>query len=222
MRIVEYSASLLARTLPCWEGYEPDMCSDAARVVERCGRVSWKSEPKMEPGSADGFITRVVNIKKDFSIAEHASATLLLVTDRYSMAQFTRHRHASPTVESTHYINYGKKYGEIEVCAPLRIQRGSVEWNLWKETCERAEDAYLQLLNRGVKHYNARHVLPGCLKTEMALTSNMRGWTEILKQRLTPNNTPETAYLAELMAGVLHGVCPEMLVDWPKWAEGAK
>ena len=129
MRIVEPSAKLLAYTqlVPDSLASGCDPCGDMARVVERCGRVSWKSEAKIERGSADDFMTRVVNIRKDESIAEHCSATLLFIMDRYASHQLVRHRIGAYTQESTHYINYSKKGEEIEVCRPLGIPQYMAE-----------------------------------------------------------------------------------------------
>lgn len=211
-----------------------DPCSEMARVVERCGRISWKSEAKMGPGTADGFMTRVVNISKDESIAEHASVTLLAVMDRYASHQLVRHRIGAYTQESTHYINYAKKGDQIEVCAPLGIPRfqagpcsacgdGDIkleyhehawpeteEFKLWRASCEQAEKAYFALLSKGVKHYHARFVLPGALKTELAVTFNLRMWRHVINQRITPNNTPEIVLFAKQSLAELQRLCPEM------------
>jgi thymidylate synthase (FAD) len=218
MRIAEPSVELIAYTQLPPETAEPDVCSDMARVVERAGRVSWKSEDKMGPGTADGFMTRVVNIKKDESIAEHASVTMLFVTDRYASHQLVRHRLAAYTQESTHYINYGKteKGGEIVVMRPLGIPQSSEAFNVWRHTCERAEAAYMGMLDMGVKHYHARFVLPGCLKTEVVATYNLRMWRHVVAQRIAPNNTPEIVKCMQLALPILFRLCPPMFEDLAK------
>lgn len=201
---------------------QADPCSELARVVERCGRVSWKSEDKIGEGTADGFCTRVVNIRKDESIAEHCSVTLLFVTDRYMTHQLVRHRIGSYTQESTHYINYSKKGDQIEVCRPMGIPRFLVsppnreteEYGSWVAGCEEAERRYFTLLAKGVKHYHARYVLPSCLKTEIAVTFNLRIWRYVLGLRATPNNTPEIVHVMKMAGKILAGLCPEMFKEW--------
>ncbi len=235
MRIVEPSAKLLAYTqLPStnpnedmrmdknweWKAIPKDPCGDMARVVERCGRVSWKSETKIERGSADDFMTRVVNIRKDESIAEHCSATILFVMDRYASHQLVRHRIGAYTQESTHYINYAKKGDEIEVCRPLGIPPlidkagiGTGEYETWKRACLQAEAAYFELIRKGVKHYHARFVLPGCLKTEIAVTYNLRIWRYVFGLRCTPNNTPEIVQSMKQGLQIMYELCPPMFED---------
>lgn len=239
MKIIEPRVSLVAYTqlppLQEWHASDysmvksvaADPCSEMSRIIEVCGRTSWKSEDKMKEGSADGFCTRVVNIAKDESIAEHCSVTVRGVMDRYASHQLVRHRIAAYTQESTHYINYGKeKYGrEIMVCRPLGIpwietssEECTTDFMIWKRGCEQAEQAYFQLLDRGVKHYHARFVLPGCLKTEVVATYNLRMWRTVIKQRITPNNTPEIVEFAKESAKILCRLCPEMFStkDYPQ------
>lgn len=191
-----------------------DPCSELARIVERCGRVSWKSEDKMGSGTADGFCTRVVNIRKDESIAEHASVTMLGVTDRYTSHQLVRHRIAAYTQESTHYINYGKRGDEIEVCEPMGIPKHTPEYEIWEIACNQAEEHYFTLLQRGVHHKHARFVLPSCLKTEIAFTYNLRTWRHVLNLRIPPANTPEISHLMTLAGHEMAKLCPEMFSEF--------
>jgi thymidylate synthase (FAD) len=223
MRIVEPAAKLLAYTqLPPADNADPmEPCGEMARVVERCGRVSWKSEAKIERGSADDFMTRVVNIRKDESIAEHCSATILLTMDRYTSHQLVRHRIGAYTQESTHYINYGSKKGnEIEVMRPLGIPMDSPAFQVWKTSCEQAEKSYFDIIAQGHKHYHARFVLPSCLKTEIAVTYNLRMWRHVIAQRIQPNNTPEIVALMRLCLPIVHVLCPPMVEDlWKQYGQ---
>lgn len=197
-----------------------DPCSEMSRVVERCGRVSYKSEDKIAMGSADGFCTRVCNVRRDESIMEHASITLLLVTDRMTTHQLVRHRIGAYTQESTHYLNYSKdKFGrEIVVMRPLGIEVGSQAYFKWELACLQAEKHYMDILDLGVKHYHARSVLPSFLKTEIAVTYNLRMWRHVISQRSTPNNTPEIAHIMKLAAVECAKLCPEVLGDWEQRA----
>jgi thymidylate synthase (FAD) len=236
MKIVEPTAKLLAYTQlvpervggelnPHMKYVAADPCTEMARIVEQCGRVSWKSEAKMTVGSADDFMVRVVNLRKDESIAEHCSATILLTTDRYCTHQLVRHRIAAYTQESTHYIQYGKTgRPEMAFCRPLGIPQfidGTNEetnaFRAWRQICEEAEQVYLRMVNEeGIKHYNARFVLPGSLKTDIAITFNLRMWRHVFKLRCTPNNTPEIVHAMKLCLGIMYPLCPPMFDDLAK------
>lgn len=220
MRIIEPKVELIAysQLVPGYRGKlgYSDPCNDLEMIVERAGRVSWKSEDKMVAGSASGFMTRVVNIRKDESIAEHASATILFTTDRYVSHQLVRHRIAAYTQESTHYINYGKKGDHIEVCRPLGVEIGTPSFLDWNHAMATCETAYFQMLAAGVKHYHARYALPGCLKTEIIATFNLRMWRHVFKERCTPNNTPEIVFVMKQALGIMNNLCPTMYEDQAK------
>lgn len=209
-----------------WQTFVNEPCGDPARVVERCGRVSWKSEAKSGVGTADDFMVRVVNIRKDESIAEHVSATLLLTTDRYVTHQLVRHRLAAYTQESTHYINYGKNgQRDLWVCEPMGISKWagtgdsldtSEAYQVWHNSAMLAEQAYFKLLDLGVHHKHARYAMPSCLKTEIAVTYNLRMWRYVFKMRLPKANTPEITHLMMLALPILHQLCPPMFEDQMK------
>lgn len=211
MIIVEPSVELLAATRPI--NYSEDPCSPAAIFVERTARVCWKSEGKATPGSAAPFLERILKQNKHESIAEHASATVLFVTDRIVSHQIVRHRIAAYSQESTHYINYGKRNG-ISVCRPIGLEPGSEALAIWTQTMENCERAYLGMIALGAKHYTARYALPMALKTELVATWNFRTWQHVLRLRTAPNNTPEIINLMRKAGRLMANLCPEIFGEW--------
>lgn len=191
-------------------------CSGSALTVERAGRVCWKSEGRMAPGSAGPFIERVVGQYHHESIAEHAAATMLFVTDRIVSHQVIRHRIAAYSQESTHYINYAKGGGDqLTVCAPLQLEEGTPAWECWAEAVRAAEEAYFELVNvHKVKHYTARYAMPHCLKTELVATYNFRTWLHVLRMRTAKNNTPEIIDLMQQAGRVLARHAPEFFKEF--------
>lgn len=95
--------------------------------LERCGRVCHQSQPK---GDAAQFVR------------------MLIICDRAIMAELTRHRLASFSVESTRYV----KYNNLSVVNPPDTDIFT------------AELAYQKLIEHGVKPEEARAVLPLCTK----------------------------------------------------------
>lgn len=198
MKIVPQSAQLLAIT------------PNSMRLIERCGRVCYKSEDKLVCERCEGLgevsalgfgsqacpdclkraTTFVMGIIKrgHESVLEHASATLLLVTDRGMTHEIVRHRVASYSQESTRYCNYGNKGGEITVIKPDLSESGNenqaTAGEAWHQAMTASEDAYLGLIGCGVAPQHARSVLPTCLKTEIAVTANMRQWRHMMGLRL--------------------------------------
>lgn len=88
--------------------------------IERGGRLCYKSEDKMGEGTDEIFCEKLKSYKH-FSVYEHASITVQVLTDRGVTHEVVRHRLAAFSQESTRYCNYSKdKYGnEITVLNPF-------------------------------------------------------------------------------------------------------
>src|ERR1035437_3528281 len=78
---------------------------EALQILERAGRTCYKSEDKIPPDSAAGFVKRIMESHHE-SVIEHVSASMLFITDRGVTHEKVRHRIASYSQESTRYCNY--------------------------------------------------------------------------------------------------------------------
>lgn len=152
--------------------------------IERCGRVCYKSEGKIEEGSAEKFVAGIIKRGHE-AVLEHASVTVKFVVDRGVSHEIVRHRIASYCQESTRYCNYSKDdFGsEITCIIPHYLDYKSEGWETWKAAMKSCEDAYFKLLDIGLTPQEARAVLPNSLKTEVVMTANLREWRTFFKLR---------------------------------------
>lgn len=170
--------------------------NDLLRNIELGGRICYKSEDKIGPGSDEALIARLMNMKHE-SVLEHGVITAKFVTDRGVTHELVRHRLAAFSQESTRYCSYGKdKFGkEITVIEPFFFEYDSMEWKTWYDACLTAESAYMQLLQDGRSAQEARSVLPNSLKTEIQVTANVREWRHILNLRTHRDAHPQMRQL---------------------------
>ena len=75
---------------------------DALALIERAGRICYKSEPK---GNPKAFVRRRIRQGHE-SILEHAGFTVRFVVDRGISHELVRHRLASFSQESSRYVDY--------------------------------------------------------------------------------------------------------------------
>lgn len=164
------------------------------------------------------------------SVLEHSSMTVKFICDRGTSHELVRHRLASFSQESTRYCNYSKdKFGnEITVVKPVLIEQDTMEYYIWKKSCEAAEKAYFDLLSIGVKPENARSVLPTSLKTEVVVTANLREWYHIFDLRDARDAHPDIRWMMhglllniaddyrELFGDLLHERNHEFVADFVK------
>lgn len=186
---------------------------DMELLIERAIRVCYKSEDRIEPGSAEKIIKQIKSFKHE-STLEHGVITVLFSTDRGVTHELVRHRIASYSQSSTRYCNYGKgKFGsEITVIEPFFWTECSVlaqeMYAKWKSACQNSERYYLDLLASGARPQEARSVLPNSLKTEIVVTANVREWRKIFELRTSKEAHPN---IREIMCPTLE----EFRVRWP-------
>lgn len=168
------------------------------RHIELCGRVCYKSEGKIDEGSAERLI-RSMLARGHESPIEHYSVSVRIICDRGVSHEWVRHRVASYSQESTRYCNYSKdKFGgEITFIKPAKLCPGSPEHAAWVRAMENAEKSYFELLNMGVAPETARSVLPNSLKTEFICTMNLREWRHFFSLRTAPAAHPDMRAVAE-------------------------
>lgn len=154
------------------------------KKIEAVGRTCYKSEDKIKEGSAEKFVSALINRGHE-AMLEHQSITIKFVVDRGISHELVRHRLASFAQESTRYCNYSKDvFGtEITFILPESIGCDTPQYEVWKEAMQNCEDAYFNLLNIGLMPEMARAVLPNSLKTEVVMTANLREWRHFFKLR---------------------------------------
>ena len=165
------------------------------RKLERCGKVSRQSKL----GDAESFVRSIIKRGHE-SVLEHVSLTFHIVCDRAIMAELTRHRLASFTVESTRYV----KYDELTfVDPPITADSGLSD----------IEYAYQSALKAGWKPEIARAVLPLCLATELYMTANLREIRHILKLRTNKAAHPQMRVVARQILDILREKLPVIVED---------
>lgn len=184
--------------------------------IEQCGRICYKSEDKITEDSAEKFCKMVLQNGHE-AVLEHCSFTVKVICDRGVSHEIVRHRIASYCQESTRYCNYSKdKFGsEITVIKPCFLLEGTWAYEEWKAACRRAEEAYFQLLNWGCTPQEARAVLPNSLKTEIAMTMNIREWRHFLKLRTSAAAHPQMIEVATQILAACQSKIPVLFDDIP-------
>lgn len=159
---------------------------DLEEIIEAAGRTCWKSDDKIEPGSAGPFIDRIKGFKHD-SVLEHGAITVRFIVDRGISHELVRHRMASFSQESTRYCNYGKdKHGNEVTFIDPRPAFPTMDENrftVWTEAMAAAELMYMTMLQLGGAPQEARAVLPNSVKTEVVMTANPREWRHVFRMR---------------------------------------
>ncbi|MDL2248998.1 FAD-dependent thymidylate synthase [Tyzzerella sp. OttesenSCG-928-J15] len=188
--------------------------SEMLKNIEEAGRICYKSGHLAGEGTAEKFISRIVNSGHE-SVIEHEKITALIVCDRGVSHEIVRHRIASYSQESTRYCNYSKdKFSnEITFIRPYFWNEDEEKYNIWVETMQAIENAYMKLLELGAKPEEARSILPNSLKTEIFVTMNLREWRHFFKLRTDNASHPQMREIARPMLDHFKTVVPIIFDD---------
>lgn len=156
------------------------------RKIEGIARISHRSEDKQTEDSYIRFLEAVVMKKGDWSVTEHATATVYFRIDRGCTHEIVRHRLFSFTQESTRFVNYGRRDMEFIVPEGLESERFTLQM-----AYSEAEKAYLEILQKGFSPQQARGVLPNSLASTLITTGNFRNWRHFFLMRTTKETHPD-------------------------------
>lgn len=159
------------------------------KKIEWCGRISHRSEDAQTDDSYDRFIRTVVLGHGDWSIVEHASATVDMLVDRGITHEIVRHRLFSFTQESTRFVNYEKKMPPSFI-RPEGLSREQEVW-CWNSAIQECEGMYRKLLAFGTAPQIARSVFPNALASRIIITGNLRNWRHFFIMRTTKEAHPQ-------------------------------
>lgn len=191
------------------------------RHLERCGRICYKSEDKINDDSCYKFIKMLLSRGHE-SVIEHYSFTVKFVCSRSLSHQLVRHRLCSFSEQSQRYCNFETKV-EMGIILPYwlddndkrRIKNKSFSSTLqvpnnislkcqhWLDTVIESIVSYGILIrnNSEMTPQQVRSILPNAAKTEIVCTANLRQWRHILKLRTSKGADPE---IKELMIPLLN------------------
>ena len=172
------------------------------RKLELCGKVSRQSKL----GDAENFVRSIIKRGHE-SVLEHVSLTFHIICDRAIMAELTRHRHASFTVESTRYVKHDK-LTVIQPPLPTADAIIAFRWSLREH-----ERNYEMFIKNGERPEIARAVLPLCLATKLYMTANLREIRHILKLRTNKAAHPQMRQVAGQILDILREKLPVIVED---------
>ena len=185
--------------------------TECLKLLEIAGKTCYRSELSAEP---EKFVKSIIK-RNHLSVIEHVNVTVQIICDRGIMAELTRHRLVSFSIESTRYCNYSNdKFGkQITLIKPFYWKENSHEYALWRMTMETIEEAYMVLLRYSTPE-QARSVLPNSLATRIIMTANLREWLHIIKLRCSEKAHPQMREVMHLVEDQLQDQLPSIFGEY--------
>jgi len=151
--------------------HEPEKtCAVAARLCYSASGIDEITE-KFTQEKIKDLLERVIS-SGHHSVLEHVSFSFGIEgVSRALLAQLTRHRIASFSVQSQRYVKFKDGVEFIIPQTALKDKKISEKFNAF---LKQSEDFYKELLELGVPAEDARYILPNASATKIILTMNAR------------------------------------------------
>ena len=183
------------------------LCYSKARVDDLLDKVEAKDQTE--------FVHKIMSMGHD-SVLEHASFTFGIEgVSRTLLAQITRHRVASFSVQSQRYVSYEKGFGYI---VPPKIEAlgadAVAEFERQMDTMHQWYVQWQEKLGTGEGgNEDSRFVLPGACETRMMVTMNVRELRHFFSLRMCSRAQWEIRALATEMHRLCMEVAPALFAD---------
>jgi thymidylate synthase (FAD) len=150
---------------------EPEKtCAIAARLCYSNSTIEELDE-KLDDEKVKSLLARVIS-SGHHSVLEHASFTFGIEgVSRALLAQLTRHRIASFSVQSQRYVKFN---GDLEIVTPPLISKDAALKAKFDTAIASLKNLYDDLLAANVPAEDARYILPNAATTKIILTMNTR------------------------------------------------
>ena len=161
------------------------------------------------------FVGRIMAMGHE-SVLEHASFTFGVEgVSRVLLAQLTRHRLASFSVQSQRYVSYANGFGYI---IPPKIEalgeEAVAEYERQMQTMHQWYCRWQEQLGKGEgSNEDARFVLPGACETRLMFTMNVRELRHFFSLRMCTRAQWEIRALATQMHRLCMEVAPALFAD---------
>ena len=185
----------------------------AAKLCYSKSTISDLKEKISQKDQSD-FIRKLMDMGHE-SVLEHVSFTFGVEgVSRVLLAQLTRHRIASFSVQSQRYVSYENGFGYIIPDSIAALGEESV--NRFREQMNTLEKWYTEwqkLLGKGEKsNEDARFVLPNACETRIILTMNVRELRHFFSLRMCSRAQWEIRKMAEEMFRLCFETAPSLVM----------
>lgn len=219
--MTEFRSTMQVDVLQHWGSDE--FAASAARVSTGGQTVS--------PERLNGLIKYLIS-EGHFAPFEHLGATFRVEAPLFVLAQITRHRHLSFSVQSGRYTEADPVFWVPDSERPLvnkgtsaRPEMGHGDGDLITEvtygfegSIEMAVDEYNRFLALGVAKEVARAVLPQSLYTSFYVSGNLRAWFDVLKLRNGSHGHPQLE-IVEVAQKVEASIAVLFPISYAAWKE---
>jgi len=190
---------------------EPEKtCAIAGRLCYSAVGIEELKE-QMTQEKIEDILSRIIK-SGHLSVLEHASFSFGIEgVSRALLAQLTRHRIASFSVQSQRYVKFNKK--GIDFVIPPTISKDEKLLAKYNEFLKLSQQYYNEFIDAGIPAEDARYVLPNASSTKIVITMNARELRHFFALRCCNRAQWEIRDMACRMLKLAKAVAPILFND---------
>ncbi|MDR2811720.1 MAG: FAD-dependent thymidylate synthase [Endomicrobium sp.] len=185
------------------------ICAVAARLCRSATKIDDIDE-NFATDKVKDLLSKVIS-SEHHSVLEHASFTFGVEgVSRALLAQLTRHRIASFSVQSQRYVKF--KSG-IDFVVPNTIKKDEKLLEKYNNFLESTKSLYKEFLDAGIPAEDARYILPNAATTQIIITMNARELRHFFSLRCCNRSQWEMTEMARCMLDIAREEAPLLFKD---------
>lgn len=205
-----------------WMRVDDQEAEDADLLAEFAGRSCYQSfhRPNPKTAATSDYLAHIQEVQHH-SVLAHASVTYYIEGVSRSLThELIRHRWPAFSQLSQRYV---KLHGELDYVVPPLFRGNGVAESMVTKAAQDALNHYNNLLGVLASEFPeakakqlreaARCVLPNMTETRIVVSCNLRGWRDLLAQRLPKTADAEIRELAEALLADLKDYAPASFQD---------
>ena len=175
-----------------------------AKMVADIASICYGKEEAQNP---DKLLKHLFK-EKHHSVLEHVYFTFYIEgISRACLAQLTRHRHTSPTVESQRYVDQS----DSQVILPETIRDNPEALRIFNKAVQDARETYQTLRLLNIPKEDARYILPEGTATRKYISMSLRELIHICNLRCTQEAQWEIRDVVDSMRNLVILNTPELI-----------
>jgi len=189
---------------------EPEKtCAIAGRLCYSSVGIEELKE-KLTQEKIEDILNKIIK-SGHLSVLEHASFSFGIEgVSRALLAQLTRHRIASFSVQSQRYVKFNKG---IDFVIPPTIEKDEKLLKQYNEFLKTSQQYYNKFIEAGIPAEDARYVLPNASATKIVMTMNARELRHFFELRCCNRAQWEIRNMACRMLKLAKEVAPILFKD---------
>lgn len=175
---------------------------NAVKTVESLEKIKTNQKVFVRHEDSEEFVRDIIKSGK-ISCLESISLSLRIIVDKEMAYNLEQGKAIKNKEILRNFIQEEQRFKDEIIVINPGYEKGTMEYDVWRDSCADSESAYRHLIDNGMKSDLAKRVLPICMKTELIITMNIEEWRTFIMLHLENKGFPQTKKVIRMILTLL-------------------